>query len=137
MVGREPGAEQFRSRLGIVVWAVVAAFGTYFCMYAFRKPFTAAAFANQEVWGIGLKTLPGPAQVAGYTLSKFLGIRIVTELPPHRRAVGILILIALAELALFLFAVVPAPWNAACLFLHGLPLGIVFGLVLGFLEGRR
>ena len=24
-------------------WALLAAFGSYFCMYAFRKPFTAAS----------------------------------------------------------------------------------------------
>lgn len=29
-----------------VVWAVVAAFGTYFCMYGFRKPFTAASYSE-------------------------------------------------------------------------------------------
>jgi hypothetical protein len=38
---------------------------------------------------------------------------------------------------LLLFALVPAPWNFICLFVNGLPLGMVFGLVLGFLEGRR
>ena len=27
-------------------WCVVAAFGAYFCMYAFRKPFTAGAYAE-------------------------------------------------------------------------------------------
>jgi hypothetical protein len=46
-------------------------------------------------------------------------------------------LIAAAELALIAFAMVPAPFNAACLFLNGLALGMVFGLVLGFVEGRR
>ena len=41
------------------------------------------------------------------------------------------------EVALLLFALVPAPYNFGCLFLNGLPLGMVFGLVLSFLEGRR
>jgi hypothetical protein len=62
---------------------------------------------------------------------------VVAEMPPHRRAVGILLLIALAEAALVLFGVAPAPLHVACLFLNGLPLGMVFGLVLGYLEGRR
>ncbi|MGE3818531.1 MAG: DUF5690 family protein, partial [Isosphaeraceae bacterium] len=31
----------------------------------------------------------------------------------------------------------PAPWNAVWMFCNGVPLGMVFGLVLGFLEGRR
>jgi hypothetical protein len=62
---------------------------------------------------------------------------VVAELPPRYRAWGIVGLIVVAQLALVLFAVVPAPWNAVCLFINGLPLGMVFGLVLGFLEGRR
>jgi len=119
------------------VWSVVAAFGTYFCMFGFRKPFTAATFAEVTVLGLGLKTVLVTSQVAGYMVSKFLGIKIIAEMPPQRRAVGILGVIAAAELALLLFAIVPQPWNAACMFLNGLALGMVFGLVLGFLEGRQ
>jgi hypothetical protein len=39
--------------------------------------------------------------------------------------------------ALFLFGLTPAPLNFVWLFCNGLLLGMVFGLVLGFLEGRR
>lgn len=35
------------------------------------------------------------------------------------------------------FGLVPAPWNFVFLFLNGLPLGMIFGLVLGYLEGRQ
>ena len=31
-----------------VVYAIAAAFATYFCMYAFRKPFAAARFEGQQ-----------------------------------------------------------------------------------------
>lgn len=118
-------------------YCIVAAFGTYFCMYAFRKPFTAATYRN-EIWlGIGFKTILVAAQVAGYTLSKFIGIKVVSEMPARYRAISILVLIATAETALLLFAVTPVPWNFIWLFVNGLPLGMVFGLVLGFLEGRK
>jgi len=126
-----------RSEMFWAVWAVVAAFGTYFCMYAFRKPFTAASFADVSVLGESLKPLLIVAQVFGYMVSKFIGIRVIAEMPPQRRARGILLLIAVAQFALVLFGLVPPPWNAACLFLNGLALGMVFGLVLGFLEGRQ
>lgn len=119
------------------VWAVVAAFGTYFCMYAFRKPFTAASFADASALGHSLKPVLITAQVFGYMLSKFIGIKVIAEMPPERRATGILVLITFAELALVLFGVIPSPWNAIGLFLNGLALGMVFGLVLGFLEGRQ
>ena len=119
------------------VYCIVAAFTTYFCMYAFRKPFTAATYENAYVWGIGLKTVLVAAQVSGYTISKFLGIKFVSELPARYRAAAILVLIGIAEIALFLFAITPAPYNAFWLFVNGLPLGMVFGFVLAFLEGRR
>jgi uncharacterized membrane protein len=46
-------------------------------------------------------------------------------------------LIFFAELMLLFFGFVPRPWNILCLLFNGLSLGIVFGLVLGFLEGRK
>jgi hypothetical protein len=123
--------------LSLSAWCVVAAFGTYFCMYAFRKPFTAAGYQNVIVWGMGYKTVLVTAQVLGYTLSKFLGIKVVAEVKPHRRVPLLLGLLAAAGAALLLFGLTPAPWNLVWLFCNGVPLGMVFGLVLGFLEGRR
>ena len=118
-------------------YCIVAAFGTYFCMYAFRKPFTAGTFEGIELWDIGLKTILIASQVTGYTISKFIGIKVVSEMPPRFRAISIVCLIGIAELALLLFAITPPPWNFVWLFVNGLPLGMVFGLVLGFLEGRK
>jgi hypothetical protein len=126
-----------RSVQAFAAWSIVAAFGTYFCMYAFRKPYTAASFSGGTVWGVAEKSVLVTAQVIGYTLSKCIGIQVIAETPPRYRAAGILILIGSAEAALILFAVVPPPLHVACMFLNGLPLGMVFGLVLGFLEGRR
>lgn len=123
--------------LGVSAWAVVAAFGAYFCMYAFRKPFTAGDYDTPLFWGLAYKPVLVTAQVLGYTLSKFIGIKVVAEMRPQRRIVLLLALIAVAEAALLLFAVTPAPVNFVWLFVNGLPLGMVFGLVLGFLEGRR
>jgi len=119
------------------VWAVTAAFGTYFCMYGFRKPFTAASYTGTDVWGIDFKTIAVSTQVVGYMLSKFIGIKVISEMPARRRAVAILALVACAEGALVLFGLCARPWNAVFLFANGLSLGMVFGLVLGFLEGRR
>jgi hypothetical protein len=117
-------------------WCMIAAFGAYACMYGFRKPFTAASYMGAE-WGAGFKAWLVTSQVLGYTVSKFIGIRIIAEMKPERRAGLILMLVGIAQVALVLFGIVPPPYSAACLFLNGLPLGMVFGLVLGFLEGRR
>jgi hypothetical protein len=122
--------------LALAVWCMVAAFGTYACMYGFRKPFTAGLYVDAP-FAPGTKAWLVGAQVIGYTLSKIIGIRVISEMRPERRRVALLGLVAVAQMALVLLGLVPAPWHAACLFLNGLPLGLVFGLVLGFLEGRR
>jgi hypothetical protein len=119
------------------VWAIAAAFCTYFCMYAFRKPFTAGEFRGVMLGGVEYKTVLVVAQVLGYTVSKFIGIKVVSEISAGRRAIAIAGLIGVAEVALVVFALVPPPWNFAALFFNGLPLGMVFGLVLSYLEGRR
>lgn len=121
----------------VAIWAVVAAFGTYFCMYAFRKPFTAGSYADATLWGLDYKAVLVAVQVTGYMISKFIGIKVIAEMPPRWRTAGILLLIGVAELALVLFGAVPPPYNFPFLFVNGLMLGMIFGLVLGFLEGRR
>ena len=66
-----------RRRPGLVApWALSFAFATYFCMYAFRKPFTAATYDHVVGWPFALdfKATLILSQVLGYTLSKALGI---------------------------------------------------------------
>ena len=40
-----------------IIRACIAVFITYLSMYAFRKPFTAARFQNQTLWGVDYKIL--------------------------------------------------------------------------------
>ncbi|MCH2599055.1 MAG: DUF5690 family protein [Pirellulales bacterium] len=116
--------------------AAAAAFSVYFCMYAFRKPFTAAAFEGKEVFNNELKSMLIISQLIGYMTSKFVGVRLVSELNRKYRALAIVGLIIFSELALVLFAILPADYKLIAMFLNGLPLGMVFGFVLSFLEGR-
>jgi len=142
-VGKATAMKRLSDSVWLVnLWAITAAFGTYFCMYMYRKPFTAAAF-KQDAIGQDIagdwdqKAVLISAQVIGYLISKMIGIRVVSEADRGRRAWLILGLILWALASLFLFAIVPRAWQAPCMFLNGLPLGMVFGLVLGSLEGRQ
>jgi hypothetical protein len=119
------------------LWAMAAAFGTYFCMYSFRKPFTAATYEGEEIFGMDYKAALVTAQLLGYMFSKFAGIRIIAEMKSERRALGILTLIGLAESALLGFALVSKPWKLIFLFCNGFPLGLIFGVVMSYLEGRK
>jgi hypothetical protein len=119
------------------MYAVTMAFSTYFAMYAFRKPFVAATYQGETIGFLDLKSALIIAQVAGYALSKVLGIKFNSEMPPARRAWALVVLIVWAESALVLFAILPGPGKVAAIFLNGLPLGTVWGVVFSFLEGRR
>jgi hypothetical protein len=106
-------------------------------MYGFRKPYTAATYDNIHYLGLNFKFLLVMAQTFGYLIAKWVGIKIVSEIKPNQRIALLLFLIGFAQCMLLLFGMLPPPWNIVCLFLNGLPLGIVFGLILSFLEGRR
>jgi len=122
-----------------VSYAVVVAFATYFCMYAFRKPFAAARFEGMSFFGteVELKTALVASQIVGYALSKFIGIKICSEASGSRRASLLVWLVLWAETALLAFAIAPPSWRIVPIFLNGLPLGMVWGLVVSYLEGRR
>jgi len=121
----------------VSVMAAVSAFGTYSCMYSFRKAFAAGTFTGQQYFHVDYKVWLVIAQIIGYMCSKFYGIKFIAEVNSKNRARYILTLIGIAWLALLAFAVVPAPWNIIFLFVNGFPLGLIWGLVFGYLEGRR
>ena len=121
----------------ISVYAALCSFGVYFCMYAFRKPFSSAGFDGYRFLHIDYKVWLVTAQVMGYMLSKFYGIRLIAGMRPERRALMIIRLILLAWGALLLFALIPPPYNIVFLLINGFPLGMVWGLVFGYLEGRK
>lgn len=119
------------------LFCIAGAFITYCSMYAFRKPFTASIYADLQFFGIDYKILLITAQVFGYMLSKFIGIKVVSEITPNQRIKTILLLMGIAWIALLLFAITPSPYNIIFMFLNGIPLGMIWGLVFSFLEGRR
>jgi hypothetical protein len=121
----------------ISVMAAIAAFGAYTSMYAFRKAFTAGTFTGDQYLHIDYKVWLVIAQIFGYMLSKFYGIRFIAEIKGAKRGLTIIILVSVSWLALLAFAVIPKPYNIIFLFINGFPLGLIWGLVFGYLEGRR
>ncbi|MBB5712829.1 DUF5690 family protein [Sphingomonas xinjiangensis] len=107
-------------------------------MYGFRKPYTAAEFEGQPtLLGLDYKAALIIAQAIGYACSKLIGVHVVPGRPPERRTRMILSLIGVSWLALLLLAVLPQRLGPFCMLLNGLPLGMIWGLVFSYLEGRR
>lgn len=127
------------NRLTPLIFGGLAAFSAYFAMYAFRRPYTAATFEDAELI-LGLldyKTALLIAQVIGYAISKLIGIKVIAEFGRNGRAWAILGLLGLSFVALLLFGALPPEFGPALLFMNGLPLGMIWGLVFSYVEGRR
>ena len=121
----------------VAVFAAIAVFLTYGTVYAFRKPFTAATFDGLSYWGISYKVWLVITQLLGYVCSKFYGIKFISELKKIGRWKMILVLVGISWLSLFFFAVVPPPVNIIFLFFNGFPLGIIWGIIFSYIEGRK
>ncbi len=119
------------------VYATLAAFCLYTCIFAFRKTYTVGTFEGFVFLGMRYKSWLVITQVIGYGVAKFWGIKLISELKSSTRVTGILIMVAMAGASWLLFAITPAPYNIIFLFTNGLPLGMGWGLVFSYLEGRR
>ena len=106
-----------------IIRAGGAALLSYSLVYALRKPYTAAAFADYEVFGMDYKVVVTTVQIIGYVISKFMGIKLISELKPQDRLRLILLFVIMAEVSLVLFGWIPAPYNITGIFLNGLSLG--------------
>src|SRR5690606_13491134 len=89
------------------------------------------------VWGLGYKEMLVIIQAIGYLSSKFFGIKFISELKRIGRWKIIILLVVISWLAWLGFAVVPAPYNIVFLFLNGFPLGLLWGVVFSYIEGRK
>lgn len=132
--------ERTRKRLSdflFILWAGGAALLSYSLVYALRKPFTAASFENAEFFDMDYKVVVTISQILGYVVSKFIGIKLISELQSEERFKFILTSVLLAEASLILFGLLSTPFNVAAMFLNGLSLGCMWGVIFSFIEGRR
>lgn len=122
----------------VALYAAIICFLTYATVYAFRKPFTVGMFADgPKIFGLAFKDALVISQVLGYMMSKFYGIKFIAELKNIGRGKLTLLLVGISWVSLLLLAIVPAPWSAIFLFTNGFPLGIIWGVVFSFVEGRK
>ena len=115
----------------------ITTFCLYTCMYAVRKPFSALVYDNQLLWGANIKIWMVLAQLLGYTLSKFYGIKKLGTIKKEDRSVFLLIVLVCATIPLFVMQFADMKFWPLLMFLNGFPLGLVWGIVFSYVEGRR
>ena len=121
----------------LILWAGGAALLSYSLVYALRKPYTAASFEGLTFLGSDYKVAVTTIQILGYVIAKFFGIKIISELKKENRFRFFVGSAVLAEAALIGFGLLPTPWNVAAMFLNGLSLGCMWGVIFSFIEGRK
>lgn len=126
-----------RNEWKTTLFAGIMVFCVYTCAMGLRKPVTSATFEGLSFLSIDFKIWIVLAQTAGYTLAKFYGIRFIGELTRERRERVLITLVSIALFALLLFAVTPPPYNLVFFVVNGFPLGVIYGVMLSYLEGRR
>lgn len=121
----------------LILWAGGAALLSYSLVYALRKPYTAASFEGLTFMGSDYKVAVTTIQILGYVIAKFFGIKIISELKKENRFRFFVGSAILAELALIGFGLLEAPYNVAAMFVNGLSLGCMWGVIFSFIEGRK
>ncbi len=129
--------KQRSNQIQVGLYAAVVVFLAYTMIFGFRKSFTVATFDGIEIAGYSYKTMLVISQVLGYMLAKFYGIKYISELERTGRGKVILMLTGISWLSWLFFALVPVPYNIIFLFINGFPLGMLWGVVFSYVEGRR
>lgn len=121
----------------LALYASTLIFLVYTCAYAFRKPFTVGLYEGETLWGFDIKILYVLFEVIGYACSKFLGVKLLPGMKHSQRIYYTIGLMSFSEVALLGFALLPPYLKVFALFLSGLPLGMIWGVLFSYLEGRR
>lgn len=126
-----------KSSIFIAIYASIFLFITYTCTYALRKPFTAGLYEGDSLWGFDAKLLYVMAQIIGYACSKFIGVRILPGMKKNQRALYSIGLMTFSEIMLIGFGAFPPTFKIISIFLSGMPLGMIWGILFSYIEGRR
>ena len=121
----------------LILWAGGAALLSCSLVYALRKPYTAASFEGFDFFGTDYKVAVTTIQILGYVIAKFFGIKLISELKKERRFKFFVCSAVAAEAALVGFGLLAPPFNVAAMFLNGLSLGCMWGVIFSFIEGRK
>ena len=126
-------------------YSAALGFLLYSAMNALRKPYSVSKFEDEfgdplEWFGTGttLKTALVMCQTLGYMTSKFIAVKVTSE-AKGKQDYWLVGLYFAATLSLLLFGIVGSYYPDMApfiMFLNGLPLGLFWGMVVMYFEGR-
>jgi len=120
------------------VYTIFAAFSAYFSIYGISSSLFAATFDGVKVFGgLDLKVAFSISQMLGYAISKVAGAIIIPTIKRHHRCPTLILLAILAEAPLVIFGFTPAVCQVMMVFLSGIPMAWMWGIMVMYLEGRR
>lgn len=114
----------------LTVFASVSMFIVYTSVYGFRKPYQASKYAGLRWLGlIDFKSALVISQLIGYAISKFVGVKIVSEIPRTgiKRVFFLFGMICISEFGMLLFWLLPLNFKVIGPFVNALPLGMIWG----------
>lgn len=77
------------------------------------------------------------AQITGYALSKWFGIGLIGNMKRTSRLPLLILLLGSATVPLLFLSLLPPLGQVFCMLVSGFPLGLVYGVVFSWIEGRR
>jgi len=122
----------------LTIFTVVVAFSAYFSIYGISVSLFAATFDGVKVFGVmELKVAFSIAQMLGYAVGKIGGIMVIPTLKRDQRCPALIALALAGEAPLVLFGCLPPAGQVVMVFLSGIPLAWLWGILVMYLEGRR
>src|SRR6266853_6429112 len=82
------------STFNFTLYAALTSFCLYTCIFALRKTFGVATYEGVSYGGVDFKGWMVISQVTGYLISKFIGIKVASELKSKFRSNGILLMVS-------------------------------------------
>lgn len=127
----------FTKKYQLTLWACTMGFLSYLFYYPFRRAYAATTFDGIFQFGLPFKTLIIIAQVFGFAFSKWIGVKFISTIKPQKRLVTLVLFALFSTVCMLLFAIMPNPYSLIFIFLGSLPLGMFYGIIMTYLEGRQ
>ena len=109
---------------------------TDFATYGISTAIFSGEYNTQSVFG-NTKNALTIAQILGYLVGKFIGMRIFARIHKEHRIYYLMLIYVLATIPLIIFGVLPPVGQVIMFFLSSIPMVLFWGFLVFYIEGRN